>query len=47
MTGEGIALCIEVLFVLFILIGCIRPRRQLQTYPLTYIKKGSKHYVKK
>lgn len=23
MTGEGIALCIEVLFVLFILIGCI------------------------
>ena len=23
MTGEGIALCIEVLFVLFVLIGCI------------------------
>ncbi len=23
MTGEGIALCMEVLFVLFILIGCI------------------------
>ena len=23
MTGEGIALCMEILFVLFILIGCI------------------------
>ena len=47
MTGEGIALCIEGLFVLFFLIGCSKSQRQLQTYPPTYIEERKYPYVKK